>query len=183
MSKQVQLMAWGTLLGFGISGLVLYYYFISQDVTEVFTAGRYIHIQLAVGLTYGLIAGVFANYFTKLPPLKKDCERYTSMIKSLNLNNFSILFLSLCAGIGEELFFRVALQPHFGIWFTSIFFVAIHGYLNPRRPVFFYGLMMTVIIAGMGWIYEEYGFWSTASAHFMVDFYLFHQIYKMNENT
>ena len=178
MSKVVHLIGWATLLGFGLSGLLLYYFFLSDDILRVFLDGSNYPTQLLYGLAYGLVSAVFISYFTQIPFLKKDCQRYTDMIKGLNLTPVAIFFLSLCAGVGEELFFRVALQPHWGIWITSVIFVAIHGYLNPKRPVFLYGLVMVIVVAGIGWLYEKHGFWSAASAHFMIDFYLFQFISK-----
>ena len=180
MSKTVHVIGWSTLLGFGLLGIVLYYFFISPDISTIFLHGQGLFVQLAYGLAFGLISALFISYFTQISILKKECRRYIEMVKSLNLNSQSIFFLSLCAGVGEELFFRVALQPHLGIWVTSVFFVAIHGYLNPLRPIFLYGLVMVFIVAGMGWLYEEYGFWCAAAAHFMIDFYLFTFINKQN---
>jgi len=46
--------------------------------------------------------------------------------------------LALGAGVGEEILFRGALQPIFGIWFTSILFAISHvqyGFLNPATLV------------------------------------------------
>lgn len=37
------------------------------------------------------------------------------------------LLLSICAGLAEELLFRAALQPHWGIWVTAIVFGACHA--------------------------------------------------------
>ncbi|MFZ0545271.1 MAG: type II CAAX endopeptidase family protein [Candidatus Promineifilaceae bacterium] len=36
------------------------------------------------------------------------------------------LVLALAAGIGEEILFRGAIQPRFGLWFTSIIFAILH---------------------------------------------------------
>ncbi len=50
------------------------------------------------------------------------------------------LALALGAGIGEEILFRGALQPVFGIWFTSILFAIVHvqyGFLTPATLVLF----------------------------------------------
>ncbi len=37
------------------------------------------------------------------------------------------LLLSLCAGFAEELLFRAALQPHWGLWATSVVFGLFHA--------------------------------------------------------
>jgi membrane protease YdiL (CAAX protease family) len=57
--------------------------------------------------------------------------------------DFSIwhwLALAIGAGVGEEILFRGALQPVFGIWFTSILFAIVHvqyGILTPATAVLF----------------------------------------------
>lgn len=49
----------------------------------------------------------------------------------LILQNFrsigNMLILALAAGIGEEILFRGALQPKFGIFFTTLLFTLVHG--------------------------------------------------------
>ncbi len=50
------------------------------------------------------------------------------------------LALALGAGIGEEILFRGALQPVFGIWFTSLLFAIVHvqyGLLTPATVILF----------------------------------------------
>ena len=50
------------------------------------------------------------------------------------------LALALGAGIGEEILFRGALQPVFGIWFTSLLFAIVHvqyGLLTPATLILF----------------------------------------------
>lgn len=50
------------------------------------------------------------------------------------------LALALSAGVGEEILFRGALQPIFGIWITSLLFAIVHvqyGFLTPATLVLF----------------------------------------------
>jgi len=57
------------------------------------------------------------------------------------------LALAVGAGIGEEILFRGALQPVFGIWFTSILFAIVHvqyGFLTPATLV----LLILALIIG-----------------------------------
>lgn len=81
-----------------------------------------------------------------------------------------IILLSLCAGIGEELLFRGAIQPWLGIWLTAALFIALHGYLNPKnKPLFIYGIVLLVVSAGFGYLLPKYGIYATMSAHFWID--------------
>lgn len=50
------------------------------------------------------------------------------------------LAFAIGAGVGEEILFRGALQPVFGIWFTSVLFAIVHvqyGFLTPATIVLF----------------------------------------------
>jgi membrane protease YdiL (CAAX protease family) len=96
--------------------------------------------------------------------------RYERMFRNLRLNWSEIAFISLCAGVGEELLFRGVLQPLLGIVLTAVLFVAIHGYLNPRDwRISVYGVFMTGVICFLGWMTEVYGIWSAVMAHFVID--------------
>src|SRR5690606_14751744 len=90
------------------------------------------------------------------------------------LSRAGMLVLSLCAGIGEELFFRAGIQPFLGIWWTAILFVFIHGYLDPRNwRISIYGLVMVGIIAWFGYRFETIGIVAAMIAHAAFDFILF----------
>ncbi|MCB9170828.1 MAG: CPBP family intramembrane metalloprotease [Flavobacteriales bacterium] len=81
--------------------------------------------------------------------------------------------VSICAGIGEELLFRGALQFWLGIPITAVLFVAVHGYLDPRKPpLLAYGLYMTAAMMVFGWMAREHGLLAPTMAHIMVDLVL-----------
>ncbi|WP_258541301.1 CPBP family intramembrane glutamic endopeptidase [Parvicella tangerina] len=104
-------------------------------------------------------------------------EKYGQVVKSLNLSWVVIVFLSFSAGVGEEFFFRGVLQDYLGIVITAIIFVLIHGYLNPfDKIIFVYGLMMTVIIIGVGFIDKYIGLTSAMVAHMVIDVILFYKL-------
>ena len=176
-SKLVHLIGWGTLLGFGGLGLVLNHFINQKPFLHHGYPWQY---QLGLGLLYGAISAYVILWFIRIPIIAADCQKYVDLIKPLNITPTSAFFLSLCAGLGEELFFRVALQPTLGIWPCSVIFVAVHGYLNIRRPIFYYGLLMTIIVGGIGYLYRDFGFWSAVAAHFMIDFILFNSLKKFN---
>jgi membrane protease YdiL (CAAX protease family) len=59
------------------------------------------------------------------------------------------LLLALAAGIGEELLFRGALQPIFGLWPTAVFFAVIHtqyGFFTPATAALIaIGLVLGIV--------------------------------------
>lgn len=75
-----------------------------------------VFIQWAVGLAWALT--------------NPDQSELVEDISDVMLGNFDTLgewiVVALGAGIGEEILFRGALQPIFGLWFTSIIFAVAH---------------------------------------------------------
>lgn len=78
--------------------------------------------------------------------------------------------VSVCAGVGEELFFRGAIQHWLGTLLTAVVFVALHGYLDPRDGrILRYGLYMTGAMAIIGWWAERHGLIAPIIAHTLID--------------
>lgn len=167
--KTVYILGWVTLLGFGGGGLVLCYFFNNACPLELLSSGSELYIQIPLGLLYGFLSALAVIFIMRHPVMTREEARYKDMLGPLNLRWRDIIFLSFCAGFGEEMFFRAFLQPHTGIWLGSVIFVVLHGYLNPKRPIFFYGLFLVFDIAGMGWLFDNIGPWSAVSAHFLID--------------
>lgn len=76
------------------------------------------------------------------------------------------LILSLSAAVGEEIFFRGALQPVFGIVLTSAFFAVIHTQyaLTPAT------LLILVVSLGLGYVRLRHDTWAAIIAHFVYNF-------------
>ena len=70
------------------------------------------------------------------------------------------------AAVGEEIAFRGALQPIFGLWPTAIFFGAIHTQyvLTPAS------LLIVIVGLGLGWLRRKYNTTTSIVAHFLYDF-------------
>jgi hypothetical protein len=74
--------------------------------------------------------------------------------------------ISAAVAIGEEVFFRGALQPVFGNLLTSLFFVAVHTQytLTPATLAIFF------VSLGLGWLRSRYSTNSAIIAHFIYNF-------------
>jgi membrane protease YdiL (CAAX protease family) len=108
-----------------------------------------------------------------LPFQRTVYSKYARLIQSLRLSWIDIIFISLCAGFGEELLFRAAIQPLLGIWITAVLFVALHGYLNPKSwRLTVYGLYLVGAIASLGYLCSNLGVLSAAMAHAVIDIIL-----------
>jgi membrane protease YdiL (CAAX protease family) len=99
--------------------------------------------------------------------------KYVRLFSSFRLRTLDIVIISVSAGVGEELFFRGAVQPYLGVLWTAVAFVALHGYLNPKDwRMTTYGLLMTAIIVALGYMTEYVGIVSAMLAHVVIDLVL-----------
>lgn len=171
--NKILLLGLGTLLLFVPGGYFLVEHVQERSFTQVALEGMSLIAQLCIGITYGLTASLLALWIIRRHFFEKDRVFYSKLISQLHLNFAGILFLSLCAGVGEEIFFRAGLQPLLGLWPTSVIFVLIHGYLNPFNwRISVYGAAMVIFIAGIGYLFREVGLISAIAAHSMLDIVL-----------
>ena len=168
--KQIYFIGFITLFGFGIIGAIIIEKIIQKPFLSVFEHGMAWYLQLLTGTVYGLLIGWIAWKIIKSRLLKPVRNYYVELIQGLHLNKYEIVFLSFCAGVGEELFFRGAVQHLLGIWITSVLFILLHGYINPLNwRLSIYGIVMVFFIAGLGYLYEYIGILSAMTAHFAID--------------
>ena len=162
-----------TLVGFGLLGIFIIQVFIEQPFVSLFYHGIAWHYQLLTGIIYGSFTAYIGWKIISIPKLASIKNFYSETIAFFELSVSDIIFISLCAGIGEEILFRGAAQYYLGIPLTSIIFVAIHGYLNPKDwKISIYGLYMLLVIFGIGYAFEYLGMIFCMTAHFSIDFVL-----------
>lgn len=173
-------LAWLTLIGFSAVGFVIADVFMNISPAEMLSSDYPLLTQILFGGLTGWLCGLIAWTVITLPFMKKVRDKYTDLfLRSLRLRPRDVLFISFCAGVGEEILFRGGLQPIMGLWITSVVFVAIHGYLNPMSwRVSVYGVTMTGIIILLGWQSVEFGLVTSMSAHAVIDIYL---LFKLTE--
>lgn len=167
-------MGWITLLVFPIPAFLTLYFLEDWTLLQFLSLQFFEVIPIGYGIEIGIVYAFLATFIMRAPifehvPLKMD-----QLIGSMNLNYFDAIFLSICAGVGEELLFRVGVQFYIGPFLTSLFFVAIHGYLNPFNwKMSLYGFVVLPFSFILGYGYEEFGLWFSISAHFAYDAVLF----------
>ena len=163
-----------TLFGFSLIGLTAINFFQNKSTLLFFKEGIAIKRQLLFGLVFGVVAAMNAVILVRTSWFKASREFFAELIGKINPSYPNVIFYSFCAGVGEEILFRGAIQPHLGIWLTSVLFIFLHGYLNPFNwPITLYGLFMVVISAGLGYLYELYGIYAAMMAHFVFDVVMF----------
>lgn len=162
-----------TLLVFGFLGTLVIVFFQDTNPQAILLGGCPLGVQLIWGIGIGLASSILALLLISAPFFTDERHYYRGLIESFPWTPWTIMFVSACAGVGEEWFFRAGLQPLVGIWWASVIFVALHGYLNPANwRISVYGLVMVGVIAGFGYLFMEIGFWATALAHSVFDWVL-----------
>lgn len=122
---------------------------------------------------FGILFALVIIWFTEHPFFEKSMKRYTNLLSNFKLNYFYAIFLSICAGVGEEIFFRGAVQPLLGIVITAIVFVGIHGYFDLKNwKVNLFAIGLTAFIILIGWGASEYSLWHAILPHFTYDLVL-----------
>lgn len=175
------MMALGTILFFGIGGAMLITWVQDRDLATVMTVKSSIWQQLLIGAGFGTLVGFVAKFIVSRDSMRDISSRYARLVGELQTTRSDRILISICAGIGEEIFFRGAVQYWLGIPITAIVFVAIHGYLDPRnRRIMLYGLFMTVIMIIFGFAAEEYGLWGPIIAHTVIDIVLLEYLHAYN---
>lgn len=179
--SQLYLLGLITLIGFPVIGALIIWLLKPEGFQ--FSLVYPLYQQVAIGLLIGIIFGFIALGVSKMPFMQPVVAKYSSMLSHIDFQWSDILFISLCAGVGEEYFFRGVLQFYWGIWPTAIFFVAIHGYLDPRNwRLSIYGTIMVLLIAALGYVNDHIGLPSAMIAHTVIDIVLLYFMTQTNQH-
>ena len=169
-----------TLVGFSALGGWVIEQFQDIRFISLFQTGIPWYTQIGIGLLYGIVTAAGAWLIVQSDLLTDTRTFFARIIQQLRLSIFDILFISFCAGVGEEILFRGAIQPYLGIWITAILFVAIHGYLTPKNwRLSVYGIYMCLVIGGMGYLCDFLGITTAIAAHFAIDVVLLYALVRI----
>ena len=167
-------MSWLTLVGMGLAGILIIVYWQKKDVNRVLIGGKRLYIQSLIGLFYGTFSSLLAVTLINGRGFKSVRQFFNNLMQQINPSFPSILFYSICAGVGEEILFRAGIQPMIGIWPAAIVFVLLHGYINPYNlNLTIYGLFLVIIAAGFGYLFKFFGLMSAVVAHIIYDISMF----------
>jgi membrane protease YdiL (CAAX protease family) len=121
---------------------------------------------VGVGL-YAVIIALGAVWALLVTPEQLEAQTAASSQLAQAFGTLPLaLTLSLAVAVGEEIFFRGALQPIFGIGLTSVFFTLLHTQytLTPATIGIF------AVSLGMGWLRQRYSTTAAIIAHFVYNF-------------
>ena len=163
-----------TLLIFPLPSYLILHFREGMELNEFLQTTSFQAVPVSYGLLFGIIYAFFASVILKAEIFEKLPLRIDKLIKDLNINVLDGIFLSLCAGIGEELLFRSGVQHYLGILLTSVIFVAIHGYFSLKNiKMSLYGIVVFPFILLISFGFDHFGLWFSICAHFSYDLTLF----------
>lgn len=175
--KAIIQLALATLIGMPLIAIIIDRFSERVDLASTIMGIMPLWKQVLYGIISGGVAAVLAQLIIDAPFMRKVNVKYIAMLGGIKLSWSDIIFVAFCAGVGEELLFRGAIQPIMGIAWTAVFFVAIHGYLNPRDwRISVYGVFMTVVISVLGWLTEISGILTAMIAHTIIDIWLLYKL-------
>ena len=162
-----------TLIAFGGGGIWIIVGVQHRSLAEVLFGNTPVWAHMLSGLAMGLLIAAVGWWIIARPYMSKVRGKYVAIIGPMMPSVWIQWFISVCAGVGEELFFRGALQQWFGVPLTAIGFVALHGYLDPRdRRICSYGIFLVLAMIGLGLYTNAYGLLGPIIAHTVIDIML-----------
>ena len=178
-NTRILLLGFLTITSFPLVGLLLFYLITGDTILFFRSFDSKINLiwEILIGIVTGLIFGFSAWKLITSKFLAPVLKKYGQVVESLKLKLPTIIFVSICAGVGEEIFFRGFLQEYLGVIITAIIFVAIHGYISwSDWRITIYGIYMTLIITAIGFLDVYCGLTTAMIAHAVIDVVLFYQL-------
>jgi membrane protease YdiL (CAAX protease family) len=152
--------------------LLLIYLFQDRSIGDI-AMPRPVWVQLLAGLGVGAAAALASYVVYRLRPDSKSTRKTIDSYSRLDLGGLNPVWISLAAAFGEELLFRVALQPLLGIWTASLLFLLAHApayrFRSLGRPelVQAAGVFATSVFLGL--VFEYIGLVAAMLIHASLD--------------
>jgi membrane protease YdiL (CAAX protease family) len=156
---------------------ILYYFNATSFMIPVVIGKTNVWIQVGAGVAGGFLLTGITWLMGKWKYLDDVNFDYTLRLGIFNFSLQEILFLSFCAGVGEEIVFRGMIQPWLGILITSFMFIALHGYMSYSSwPKVIFGLILFAVGTILGVLGEYLGLLAAIVAHIIYDIIAFQRI-------
>ena len=156
---------------------ILYYFNATTFMIPVVIGKANVWIQVGAGVAGGFLLSGITWLMGKWKYLDDVNFDFTLRLGIFNFSLQEILFLSFCAGVGEEIVFRGMIQPWLGILTTSFMFIALHGYMSYSSwPKVIFGLILFAVGTILGILGEYLGLLAAIVAHIIYDVIAFQRI-------
>jgi CAAX protease family protein len=123
-----------------------------------------------IGLAVAVPAWMLVENVRLFTPFRRQMHEFA---RRLDLQGLNPLWMGLCAGIGEEMLFRGALQPLVGLWATSLVFTLLHyqtgGFRTMNRMKWVYAALVLLASLLLGYIFDALGLIAAAFTHSTID--------------
>ncbi len=116
---------------------------------------------------FWMVYGLTVLWQLLLPPQVVEQQTEVSGLIASNISTLGMAFwLAFTAAVGEEIAFRGALQPIFGVWLTSAVFALTHVQyaFTPALGIIF------IVSLGFSWARQRYNTTVAIVAHFSYNF-------------
>ncbi len=129
-------------------------------------------LYVGLGVAFALfwtVQGLMVLWQLLLPPQVVEQQTEVSGLIASNISTLGMAFwLAFTAAVGEEIAFRGALQPIFGMWLTSAVFALAHMQyaFTPALGIIF------LVSLGFSWARRRYNTTVAIVAHFLYNFAL-----------
>ena len=156
---------------------ILYYFNVTEFMIPVIIGKMNVWLQMGLGIAGGFVLSGMTWLMGQWKYLDDVNFDYTLRLGIFNFSFQEILFLSFCAGVGEEIVFRGMIQPWLGIMTTSFLFISLHGYLSYSSwPKVVFGLILFAVGTVLGILGAYVGLLAAIVAHILYDIIAFQRI-------
>ena len=122
-------------------------------------------IGVGVGAVFTALA---ARMFSGVPSLRRIERLIMTMLDMHAMRPHHALIFGLLAGIPEEILFRGAMQPAWGLWLTAVTFGSLHAM---SVAYFLYATLAGVMLGALA-LWRD-GLWAPIAAHTLIDILMF----------
>lgn len=158
------------------AAILLIRIFADMTPIQLLNVGRSIFLQPLFGIIGLVILALPAFLAIKYKPELVE-DGLEEILPICKLSLAKLAFISILAGVSEELLFRAFLQEIVGLWPASIAFMLAHfGFWFRQNKItdkVLFGIFYLLAGAWLGLVYQQAGILAAAMAHAGYDFILF----------
>ena len=167
-----------TCLVLSLLAFLINRFFYTESLLSILRGGESFPLQLIYGVLIGVgyaffSVSIFAIGGRYVGWLGQVWAQMLGLLDKIDLSGLNFIWFALCAGIGEELLFRGALQPIIGMWWSSLIFMLIHSWtgelstMNWKRLIYLATTFVASIVLSYTYIY--FGLIAAIVAHTCID--------------
>lgn len=140
-----------------------------QDLPEAWFPRDRWQSDILIGVTVGVVFTWIAwHAFRSVPSLRRIKRLFLAMLDMPAMRGHHALIFGLLAGIPEEILFRGAMQPAWGLLLTSVIFGALHAV---TFAYFLYAALAGLLLGGL--VLWRGALWAPMAAHIVIDTLMF----------